>query len=126
ELYTSLQTQTVDGQENPLSNIVSKKFYEVQDYLTLCGHGYMGYPLVISSNFYHSLPEDLQVAIDAVAQEVTEWQWDEAQKDEEAYMKVLNQSEIQLNELSTELHQVCKEAMLVVYYELRKMEGSKE
>ena len=126
ELYTSLQTQTVDGQENPLSNIVSKKFYEVQDYLTLSGHGYMGYPLVISSNFYHSLPEDLQVAIDEVAQEVTEWQWDEAQKDEEEYMKVLNESEIQINELSTEQKQAFKEAMSGVYDEFGKMEGSKE
>src|SRR5690606_21979463 len=56
ELYTALQTNTVDGQENPLSNIVSRRLYEVQDYLTLSGHGYMAYPLLISSEFYHNLP----------------------------------------------------------------------
>lgn len=72
ELYTALQTKTVDGQENPLSNIVSKKFYEVQDYLTLSAHGYMSYPLLISEKFYQELPEDLQKAVEEVAAEVTD------------------------------------------------------
>ncbi|MCM3399597.1 TRAP transporter substrate-binding protein [Oceanobacillus profundus] len=124
ELYTALQTKTVDGQENPLSNVVSKKFYEVQDYLTLSGHGYMAYPLVISSDFYNKLPEDLQVAIDEVAQEVTDWQWEEALKDEEEYMKVLNESNIQINELSSEQKKAFREAMSGAYDQFSEMEGS--
>jgi len=38
ELYTSLQTHIVDGQENPLANIEFSRFFEVQKYLTLSGH----------------------------------------------------------------------------------------
>lgn len=125
ELYTALQTNTVDGQENPLSNVVSKKFYEVQDYLTLSGHGYMAYPLVISSDFYNKLPEDLQVTVDEVAGEVTEWQWEVAQQDEEEYMKVLNESDIQINELTSEQKQAFRDAMSGVYDEFGEMDGSK-
>ena len=40
EVFTALQQGTVDGQENPLSVIMSAKLYEVQKYLTLTGHVY--------------------------------------------------------------------------------------
>lgn len=40
ELYTALQQQTIDAQENPLALIYTNKFYETQDYLSLTGHFY--------------------------------------------------------------------------------------
>lgn len=40
ELYTAMETHTVDGQENPLAAIDTSKFYEVQKYLSLTGHFY--------------------------------------------------------------------------------------
>lgn len=124
ELYTALQTNTVDGQENPLSNIVSKKFYEVQDYLTLSGHGYMGYVLTISSDFYEDLPEELQVAVDEVSKEVTEWQWEQASMDEENYMETLHDSDIEITELSEEQKQLFKDKMEPVYDDFKEIEGS--
>jgi TRAP-type transport system periplasmic protein len=45
EVYSALETKTVDGQENPFANIENMKFYEVQKYLTLTKHAYS--PLVI-------------------------------------------------------------------------------
>lgn len=38
ELFTALQQGLCDAQDNPVSSIVSKKFYEVQKYLTLLNH----------------------------------------------------------------------------------------
>ena len=40
EVYSALETRTVDGQENPFNNIENMKFYEVQKYLTLTKHAY--------------------------------------------------------------------------------------
>jgi tripartite ATP-independent transporter DctP family solute receptor len=40
EVFTALQQGTVDGQENPLSVILSAKFAQVQKHLTLTGHVY--------------------------------------------------------------------------------------
>jgi len=37
EVYTALQQRVVDGQENPLANIYTTKFYEVQKYCSLVG-----------------------------------------------------------------------------------------
>jgi C4-dicarboxylate-binding protein DctP len=63
ELYTSLQTGVVDGQENPLSNIVAMHFYEVQKYLTLSKHALNCSVPIYNVKWFESLPEDIQIKI---------------------------------------------------------------
>jgi tripartite ATP-independent transporter DctP family solute receptor len=63
ELYTSLQTKVVDGEENPIPTILMSKFAEVQKYLTLDGHNYGVDYFVINEKFYQSLPPDLQYVV---------------------------------------------------------------
>ncbi len=65
ELYTALQTGVVDGQENPLSNIQTQKFYEVQKYCSLTNHMWVGYWLVTNGDFWKSLPADYQKIVGA-------------------------------------------------------------
>jgi TRAP-type transport system periplasmic protein len=60
ELYTALQQDVVDGQENPPSLVLAMKFYEVQEYYTLDGHIYSIDFTFMNNNFYNSLPPDLQ------------------------------------------------------------------
>lgn len=60
ELYTSLQQGVVSGQENPLSEILSKKFYEIQKYITLTGHVYTPGPFACSETTWNSLTEQEQ------------------------------------------------------------------
>jgi C4-dicarboxylate-binding protein DctP len=56
EVFTLLQTKAIDGQENSWSNIYSKKFFEVQPYITETNHGVLDYMLVTSVEFWNSLP----------------------------------------------------------------------
>jgi C4-dicarboxylate-binding protein DctP len=66
EVYTSLQTNVVDGQENPFAMILAQKFYQVQDYLTLTGHVYGICLNIISEKWLQTLPEELkEVVIEA-------------------------------------------------------------
>jgi len=60
ECYNALQMGTVDGQENPVSLIVDKRFYEVQKYCTLDGHIFSIDFIWINEDFYQSLSPDLQ------------------------------------------------------------------
>jgi len=61
EVYTSLQTGVIDGQENPLSTIVFVgKLYEVQKYSTLDGHTWSENMLLMNSKTLHSLSEENQ------------------------------------------------------------------
>ncbi len=53
ELYTALQKGVVDGQENPLGHIATKRFNEVQKYLSLTGHTYASEPLLISAQAWN-------------------------------------------------------------------------
>jgi len=71
EVYSALQQGVIDGQENTNSNIYTKKFYEVQKYMTLSNHGYLGYLVVMSKKFYDSLPKDLQAAVKQAMKEAT-------------------------------------------------------
>lgn len=60
ELYTSLQTRVVDGEENPVSIIAAGKLNEVQKYLTLDGHTWSEDLLVLNARRMKSLPPQVQ------------------------------------------------------------------
>lgn len=70
ELYTSLQTGVVEGQENPLDTIQRMKFYEVQKYLVLSEHGAMEDVVLFSPRWWKKLPKKYQDVIVAAFLEV--------------------------------------------------------
>ena len=75
ELYTSLQNGVVDGQENPVSSILSMRFYEVQDYILVSDHGAIEDVIVFNPGWWSSLPAEYQAIIkDTFAEAVPELQ----------------------------------------------------
>lgn len=70
ELYTSLQTGVVDGQENPLDTIQRMKFFEVQDYLVISEHGAMEDVVLFNPIWWNSLPAEYQTVIQDTFNEV--------------------------------------------------------
>jgi tripartite ATP-independent transporter DctP family solute receptor len=64
ELYTSLQTHVVDGQENPLGNIQTMKLGQVQKYCSLTNHMWVGYWLLVNGPFWTGLPEEHRKVIE--------------------------------------------------------------
>lgn len=76
ELYGALQQGVVDGQENPLQNIDSNKFYEVQKYLAITNHIYNSGYVIMSKNIYDDFPDDLQEIVTNAIQESAEYQMD--------------------------------------------------
>lgn len=115
ELYTALQQGTVDGQENSLANIYTRQFFEVQDYMTLSNHGYLGYVFLVSDDWYQSLPDDLQQIVDEVATEVNEWQWEQAIAEDEEYLSQLRGTSMEIIELSDSERQEFVDATASVY-----------
>ncbi|MEM8785302.1 MAG: DctP family TRAP transporter solute-binding subunit, partial [Pseudomonadota bacterium] len=72
EVYGSLQTGVVHGQENTWSNIYGKKFFEVQDGITESNHGILDYLVVTSTEWLDSLDEDVREQFLTILREVTE------------------------------------------------------
>jgi TRAP-type transport system periplasmic protein len=67
EVYGALQTNLIQGQENPTFFIESTKMYEVTDYITYAGHNNFTTALMANKDFYDGLSEeDQQVIQDAV------------------------------------------------------------
>lgn len=60
EVYTSLQTNVVDGQENPLSTIDAAKLYEVQKFCSITNHVWDGHWIVANPGAWNRLPEDIR------------------------------------------------------------------
>lgn len=58
ELYTGLETKTVDGQENTFSSIETAKFYEVQKYASTTRHVYQPLIVLFSKKVWDTLSAD--------------------------------------------------------------------
>ena len=86
EVYSGLQQGVIDGQENTISNIYTKKFHEVQQHLTISNHGYLGYLVVMSKKFWKSLPKDLQANVTQAIADAT--------KQERIYAEELNNEQL--------------------------------
>ena len=71
EVYSALAQHIVDGEENTISNIYTKNFYKVQKYMTISNHGYLGYLVVISEDFWKNLPSSLKEDIKKALKEAT-------------------------------------------------------
>jgi tripartite ATP-independent transporter DctP family solute receptor len=63
EVYSALETKTVDGQENPFANIENQKFYEVQKYLTLTRHAYSPLVVLLSKKTWDTMSAQEQAAM---------------------------------------------------------------
>ena len=74
EVYTSLQTGVVDGQENPISNIYQRKYHEVQKYLTLTGHITQDQVIIINEAAYQRLSSEQRDVLVKAAREAGDYQ----------------------------------------------------
>lgn len=83
EVFTSLQSGTIDAQENPLSLIKSASFFEVQKYVNLTEHVWSWIYVVIGDRKFQKMPEDLQRAVLEAAKRMQEFERTEFLSQEE-------------------------------------------
>jgi tripartite ATP-independent transporter DctP family solute receptor len=69
EVYLALQNNTVDAQENPLTTMLAKKFYEVQKHIMLTGHVVDGLTTQVAPHLWNQLNDAEKALFTAVARE---------------------------------------------------------
>lgn len=74
ELYTALETRTVDGQGTPSAVIAALKLNEVQKYLSLTRHAYGAFIPLVSKKFWDTLPPADQALLREAAVETRGFQ----------------------------------------------------
>lgn len=98
EVFTALQTNVIDGQENPYAQIASAKFQEVQKYLSVTGHVYTPAYVLVSDTHYAKLPEDVRGALEKCAGETRGFVYEHAAKLEKELLDVIKAAGVAVNE----------------------------
>jgi len=124
EVYTGLRQGVVDGTENPVSNLYTQKMHEVQKHLTLSDHGYLGYAVIVNKKFWDGLPADVRKTLEDVIQEVTAYERDIAQKENnEALAKVKTAGTTTVYTLTPQEREAWRQALLPVHQQFESVVG---
>jgi tripartite ATP-independent transporter DctP family solute receptor len=100
ELFTALETKTVDGQENPYNTILSSKFYEVQKYLTVTNHVYSPWIVLVSKKYWDGLSKDEQKVLMDAAVKSRDFERKDTRAEAEKALTELKSKGMQVNQLS--------------------------
>jgi C4-dicarboxylate-binding protein DctP len=92
EVYQALQTGVVDGTENTDSNIYTQKMHEVQKYLTVTDHGYIGYVVVVNKKFWDGLPPDIRTTLEGAMKDATSYGNHIARQENDAALEAIRKS----------------------------------
>ena len=124
EVFTLLQTKAIDGQENTWSNIYSKKFFEVQPYITESNHGLLDYMVVTSTEFWMGLDEaDREVVKTALDEAIAFGNEVAAKKSVDDRQKIQDSKRSEIIELDDAQRSQWVEVMKPVWEEFEKEIG---
>ena len=100
ELFSALETNTVDGQENPFNTILSSKFYEVQKYMTVTNHVYSPWIVMASKKWWDQLSKDEQKILNDAAVLSRDFERKDTRAEASSAVADLKAKGMQVNELS--------------------------
>ena len=124
EVYQALQTGVVDGTENPPSNLYTQKMNEVQKFVAVSNHGYLGYAVVVNKAFWDGLPADIRSALEGAMKQATQFTNDIAEKENaDALAKVKATGKTQVYELTAAETTAWKKVLLPVQEEMKARIG---
>ena len=99
------------------------KFFEVQNNLTLTGHLYSPWPVIISQNFFDGLTEDLQNVVMDAAIETRDYNRQLSLEDEANSLDLLKAEGMAVVDLTEEHKKEFQDAMRTVYGDVKAEVG---
>jgi C4-dicarboxylate-binding protein DctP len=124
EVYQALQTGVVDGTENPPSNFYTQKMHEVQKFLTLSDHHYLGYAVIVNKKFWDGLPADIRTILEGAMADATKYADDIAKKENDDALDLVRKSgKTEIITLTAEQKLAWKRALIKVHKESESRVG---
>ncbi|HKH33339.1 MAG TPA: TRAP transporter substrate-binding protein [Beijerinckiaceae bacterium] len=124
EVYQAMQTGVVDGSENTPSNMYTQKHHEVQKFITLSDHGYIGYAVIANKKFWDGLPADVRGQLEKAMAEATAYANDISQKEnDEALAEIRKSGKSELIELTPEQKAAWRKALEPLYTDMASRVG---
>ncbi len=115
EVFTSLQQRTIDGQENPIAVIHSRKFYEVQKFLTICNYSYDPYIVGVNRKFWDGLQQEAKDILLSTVKEAAAYQVKLTRETEARQIEEIKASGTEVNVLTPEEVALFQEKAKVIY-----------
>jgi len=123
ELFTALETKTVDGQENPYNTILSSKFYEVQKYLSITNHVYSPWIVTASKKWWDGLSADERDVLLKAAAVSRDFERKDTRAEADKALAQLKADGMQVNTVSPEAVQKMRETIAPVNAQIEKSVG---
>jgi tripartite ATP-independent transporter DctP family solute receptor len=132
EVYTSLQTGVIDGQENPINVIATRALYEVQDYLMLTGHITQNQTVVVNDQVFSALSPELQEVLLSATRDAGDFQNELLEQEEAEQLELIKSKGMQIVEPDVEafraatadVHQQFEDAWGEGFFERIRQAGS--
>jgi C4-dicarboxylate-binding protein DctP len=114
----------VDGSENTPSNMYTQKHHEVQKYLTLSDHGYIGYAVIANKKFWDGLPADVKPQLEKAMAETNAFANEISQKEnDDALAEMKKSGRIEFITLTPQQKAAWKAALDPVYKDMASRVG---
>ncbi|RJE81822.1 TRAP transporter substrate-binding protein [Paracoccus onubensis] len=123
EVIGALQQGAIDGQENPLSVIVSAKLSEVQTYLTLDGHVYSPAVILISPQLWGGLDDEQKAAFETATKDAVTAMRAYVDEVETSGVATLKEQGMEVNELTAEQKAAFRDALADPYKQYEEQFG---
>lgn len=123
ELFTALETQTVDGQENPFNTILSSKFYEVQKYLSVTNHVYSPWIVTASKRWWDGLSDDERDILMQAARTSRDYERKDTRDEADKALAQLKADGMQVNVVSPGDVEAMRETIAPVNDQIRQEVG---
>ena len=123
EVFTAMQQKTIDGQENPTPTIFLSKFNEVQKYMTLTGHVYTPFVLLIGKKLWDGMPKEDQKVFQDAAYVARDHVRDVSLKMNTEYVAKLKAAGMTVTELTPDQLKSFQDAVKPVYDEYTEKVG---
>ncbi len=125
EVFTAMQQKTIDGQENPVVVIYLQKFNEVQKYVTLTGHIYTPFLLLMNQQLWDGMPADDQKVFMEGAVAGREYILQLNREMTDAQIKKLREAGMTITELTPQQLKTFQDAVQTVYTQFEERIGKK-
>ena len=123
EVFTALQTGSIDGHENPIDTIKTSNIHEVQKYLSIWNYSYDAIILGMNKEKFESLSEEHQQILREAAVEASEYQKQLTRELEAEQLAEFEEAGVIITEVTEEAIEDFKKRVQVVYEQYEPIIG---
>ncbi|MCI2056153.1 MAG: DctP family TRAP transporter solute-binding subunit [Oscillibacter sp.] len=123
EVYTALQQGTIDGQENPLSAMLTGKFEEVQSYVTMWNYSYDIMMLDVSDKVWQTLSDEDKTLLEECGKEACATQVQASRDADAGFRKTVEDAGVKVTDLTDDQMKAFVDACAPLYEQYRETFG---